>query len=168
MRIRSFSPVMLFIALLLLWPQAIIGAQGSSPYRSEAAYVSVGQSNDNREWHIVGQRSVGGFVDSVQVSPDISPANGLLGFSEPTIVGEDSILYCAMLVHKQVKGDSAYIMVRKSVDFGLSWETLGTVGESQAIARHLRADYCQGKIYLVWEDCRSGYWRIYHAQMADY
>lgn len=121
------------------------------------------QSYDNRIWEILGVRDSNGVIaDTVTISPP-----GLQNFSEPIIMGRDSLLFCAMLAHRQVVADSAYILVRKSTDFGANWNTLATIGANRTIPRHLRAAYDPDSsvIHLVWEDCRSGFWRIYYEKI---
>ncbi len=135
---------------------------------SSGNYITAYQTHDSQIYHIWCKRNVGGSIDSFRVSPDIDPFESRWGYSEPLMMGEGSALYCAMIVHKQVKGDSAYIMVRKSTDFGESWSTLAIIDKDEAIARHLAAEYKNGVIRMVWEDCRSGYWRIHHGQVNDY
>lgn len=166
MKIRLFVLTLVLLPLLLL-ARDYLKSQGQATETKSKAYFCVYQSNDDRVWHIWCRRTVDGVIDTVRVSPDTSSAEARLGYSEPTLLGEGSTLYCTMLVHKQVMGDSAYIMVRKSTDFGETWEALGTVGKNRAIARHLRADYHDGVIHMVWEDCRSGHWRIRHEEIAD-
>lgn len=159
----------LFLVLvpLLLLARGYLKSEEKLAVTEARHYFCAYQSNDDRVWHIWCHRTVDGVIDTVRVSPDTSSAEARLGYSEPTLLGEGSTLYCTMLVHKQVMGDSAYIMVRKSTDFGETWEALGTVGKNRAIARHLRADYHDGVIHMVWEDCRSGHWRIRHEEIAD-
>jgi hypothetical protein len=128
------------------------------------------QSYDNRMWEILGVRDTNGvLVDTVIISPSaVGPAEAM-NFSEPIIMGEGSLLFCAMLAHKQVLGDSAYILVRKSTNLGDTWSTLATIGKDQGIARHLSAAYDPDSslIHLVWEDCRSGFWRIYYEKVTN-
>lgn len=161
-----------FLILALLVPLLLLAGDylkpAAKPTGAEGVrQITAYQSNDDRIWHIWCQRTVSGVTDTVRISPDISPGDDRLGYSEPTLMGDGSTLYCAMLVHKQVKGDSAYVMVRKSANFGRTWETLETIGRDQAICRRLRADYCDGALHLIWEDCRSGHWRIYHEEITD-
>lgn len=132
------------------------GLAGSNRY---CAY----QSNHTGRWHIYALRSLGSVVDTIRISPDVS--NPPFGFSEPTLVGDGPSLYCSMLAHKQSAGDSAYIMVRKSTDWGSTWSTLTTIGEQSAIARRLRAAYEDGTLSLIWEDCRSGTWEVYYDEV---
>lgn len=166
MRVRFFFLILVLVPLLLLARDYMkseaepAGAKGKN-------YFSAFESNDDRIRQIWCRRIVDGVIDTARVSPDTSTAEARLGYSCPTLMGEGSTLYCSMLVHKQVKGDSAYIVVRESTNFGETWQTLETIGKDQAIARCLRADYLNGELHLIWEDCRSGYWRIYHEEIDD-
>jgi hypothetical protein len=160
----SLSLLVVFTPLLV-WAGDSPGWENELTVNPNRGYINVYQSNDDSFWHVWAQRNVGGFIDTVRVSPDTSTIDGRLGYSEPNIMGVDSTLYCSMIVHKQVKGDSAYIMIRKSIDFGQTWETLAVIGDNQAIARHLRSELSNNVIHLIWEDCRYGYWRIYHEKI---
>ncbi|KPJ49529.1 MAG: hypothetical protein AMJ41_02825 [candidate division Zixibacteria bacterium DG_27] len=168
----SIKRRLFFLILVFLIPLLLVAADYLIPEQKGVeskglGYIAAYQSNDDRLWQIWCHRTVSGQTDTVRVSPDIDPGAGRAGYSEPTLMAAGWTIYCAMLVHKQVSGDSAYVMVRRSTDFGDTWETLATIGESQAIARSLRANYLDGELHLIWEDCRSGYWRIYHEEITN-
>jgi len=129
------------------------------PEHAEGRLIAY-QSNDSRIWEIWSERDVDGVLSAVRISPDTT--RGAYGFSEPIVMGGARKLFCAMLVHKQVKGDSTFILLRKSSDFGQTWEDMKVIGKRGSIARHLRACYKNDVIHLVWEDCRSGHWRIHY------
>lgn len=147
------------VAVVLIGGTWLRSGEPLEPKPTEGQLIAY-QSNDSRIWEIWAERDVNGVLDTVRISPDTTL--GAYGFSEPIIVGEGANLFCAMLVHKQVKGDSTFILLRRSSDFGETWENMRAIGRSGAIARHLRACYKNGVIHVVWEDCRSGYWRIYY------
>jgi hypothetical protein len=164
---RRHLLLLLVLVPLLLLARAYLRSEEEPAAKESKEYFCAYQSNDDRVWHIWCHRTVEGVTDTVRVSPDTSSAEARLGYSAPTLLGDGSTLYCAMLVHRQVSGDSAYVMVRKSTDFGATWETIQIIGQSQAIARSLRAECHNGELHLTWEDCRSGYWRIYHEEITD-
>jgi len=156
-RFATWLVVILFV--LLIGGSWLMSGEPPRPKHGESHIVAY-QSNDSRIWEIWAERDIDGEVDTVRISPDTT--RGAYGFSEPTIMGEGANLFCAMLVHKQVKGDSTFILLRRSSDFGLTWQNMKAIGRSGSIARHLRACYKNNVIHLVWKDCRSGYWRIYY------
>jgi hypothetical protein len=121
------------------------------------------QSNHTGRWHIYALRSIGSVIDTIRVSPNTEDPP--YGFTEPTMLGDGPTIYCCMLAHKRSIGDSAYVMVRASDNWGDSWYTLTTIGENSAIARRLRATYENSIIYVIWEDCRSGVWEVYYEEI---
>jgi hypothetical protein len=148
--------------LVLLLVVTALGATAGSALSGPNRYCAY-QSNHTGRWHIYALRSIGPVVDTIRISPDIEDPP--YGFTEPTLVGDTSTLYCCMLAHKQSSGDSAYIMVRKSTNWGTTWTTLTTIGENSAIARRLRAVYEGSTLALIWEDCRSGRWEVYYEEI---
>ncbi|MBD3232932.1 MAG: hypothetical protein GF315_04335 [candidate division Zixibacteria bacterium] len=165
MKKAMFSVILLFLlspVTVLINP---VNAELSAGKTADKTYLTAYQSNDDRIWHIYCKRFYQGEVDSFRISPEIDAYDQRMGYSEPILMGDSSLIYCAMLVHKQVVGDSAYNMVMKSTDIGDTWEIGPTVGKEQAIARHLSAELRGDVIRLMWEDCRSGSWRIYYEEI---
>jgi hypothetical protein len=148
----------LFVLLVVV----AFGASASALLAGANRYCAF-QSNITGRWHIYALRTLGTAVDTIQISPDTGDPP--FGFTEPTLVNDGSTLYCAMIAHKKTVGDSAYIMVRTSTNWGNSWTTLTTLGESSAIARRLRAVFLDGTLSLIWEDCRSGTWEVYYEEI---
>jgi hypothetical protein len=153
---HTLPGIVLLLAVVALVACTAIGFAAANRY---CAY----QSNHSGRWHIYALRTIGPDIDTVQVSPPTGDPP--FGFTEPTVVNNGFTLYCAMLAHKQSIGDSAYVMVRKSTDWGTTWTTLTTIGENAAIARRLRAAYSDGTLSLIWEDCRSGTWEVYYEEI---
>ena len=148
------------VALLLVVASLMASAHVCA---SETKRFCAYQSNHTGRWHIYALRVRGSVIDTIRISPDTGDPP--YGFTEPTLLTDGNDLYCCMLAHKQAAGDSAYILVRKSSNWGNSWTTMATIGENSAIARRLRAAYEDGVISLVWEDCRSGKWEVYYDEI---
>ncbi|MBD3234329.1 MAG: hypothetical protein GF315_11455 [candidate division Zixibacteria bacterium] len=165
MRDPKLSLLLLLVLIPVISLTKPVSAEALTMEKLNKTYLTAYQSNDDRIWHIYCKRYCSGQVDSIRISPEVDVYDQRMGYSEPILMGDGSVIYCAMLAHKQVVGDSAYILVMKSIDVGDTWEIDATVGKEQAIARHLAAEYKNGVIRLMWEDCRDGYWRIYYEEI---